>query len=154
MRLSANFTLEELTRSGTADRYGLDNTPGAREAAALRDLVEQVLQPLRDRVGPLKVTSGFRSAVVNRHPSVGGSSRSQHTKGEAADVIPSRTSRDALLREVHELVKAGKLVVDQVITYDAKPHLHLSFRKLGPNRGEFLRCRGPNDYVPWRPEAA
>jgi uncharacterized protein YcbK (DUF882 family) len=61
MRLSKNFTLEELTRSNTALRMGIDNTPSKEHILKLRLLTTQFLQVLRDRIGALRVTSGYRS---------------------------------------------------------------------------------------------
>ncbi|MEL6221662.1 MAG: D-Ala-D-Ala carboxypeptidase family metallohydrolase [Cyanobacteria bacterium J06627_8] len=86
VRLSRNFTLREMTRSTTADRLGLDNTPSPAEIENLRKLCQQILQPARDALGPLTVTSGFRSDQVNRR--VGGVPMSDHRLGYAADIIP------------------------------------------------------------------
>lgn len=86
VRLSRNFTLREMTRSTTADRLGLDNSPNPAEIENLRKLCLQILQPARDALGPLTVTSGFRSEQVNRR--VGGVPMSHHRLGYAADIIP------------------------------------------------------------------
>lgn len=79
-RLTTNFTLDELTRT----RFSVDNTPGAKEQAALKLLAEKVLQPARDALGPINVTSGFRSVAVNTL--VHGARNSHHLKGMAADL--------------------------------------------------------------------
>lgn len=79
-RLTTNFTLDELTRT----RFSVDNTPGKKEEAALQLLAEKVLQPARDALGPIKVTSGFRSVAVNTL--VHGARNSHHLKGMAADL--------------------------------------------------------------------
>ena len=79
-RLTANFTLDELTRT----RFSVDNTPGPKEAAALQLLAEKVLQPARDVLGPIEVTSGFRNVSVNTL--VHGARNSHHLKGMAADL--------------------------------------------------------------------
>ena len=85
MRLSKHFTLAEFTRSNTASRRGIDNTPSAKHIAAMKLLCEEVLEPLRAHFGgrPVRVTSGFRSPALCR--AIGSSSRSQHAKGEAVD---------------------------------------------------------------------
>lgn len=84
-RLSPNFTLAELTRSQTAARLGLDNTPTPAVVAALAALCVHVLEPLRARVGgPLVINSGYRSPAVNKR--IGGAATSQHALGEAADI--------------------------------------------------------------------
>lgn len=83
-RLSDHFTLEEMTRSGTAIRRGLDNTPDGVVVDNLRALCLNVLEPLRRRYGAIIITSGYRSEAVNK--AVGGSRLSQHMRGEAADI--------------------------------------------------------------------
>lgn len=90
MKLTENFKLTEFTKSSTAQRLGLDNTPSTHIVRALTNLCQQVLQPLRDWYGkPIIVSSGYRSAMLNK--AVGGVSNSQHMKGEAAD-LQVRTS--------------------------------------------------------------
>ncbi len=85
MNLTRNFTLHEMTKSETALRYDLDNTPGETEIENLVLLCEKVLQPVRDYFGMgVKVNSGFRHPDVNR--AVGGSTTSDHCKGFAADI--------------------------------------------------------------------
>jgi zinc D-Ala-D-Ala carboxypeptidase len=85
MNLTKNFTLSEMTKSETALRHGMDNTPGEQEIAALKLLCEKVLQPVRDHYGRgVKVNSGFRHPEVNAK--VGGSKTSDHCRGQAADI--------------------------------------------------------------------
>lgn len=94
MHLTKNFTLEEMTKSETALRFGLDNTPNDQELSNLVALCESVLQPIRDHFGKgVKVNSGFRDPEVNAK--VGGSKTSDHCKGMAADVeIPGVANAD------------------------------------------------------------
>ena len=85
-QLSNHFTLEELTHSATAQKYGICNDPPIEVISNLQNLCQQVLEPLREHYGkPIHVSSGYRSAVLNRL--VGGVRTSQHVKGEAADLI-------------------------------------------------------------------
>ena len=81
MRLSKNFTLKELCYSSTALRRGIDNEPSKEGIYKLTLLATELLQPLRERLGALRVTSGFRSFVLSE--AIGSSSRSQHCKYEA-----------------------------------------------------------------------
>jgi zinc D-Ala-D-Ala carboxypeptidase len=83
MKLSTNFSLSELTKSEAATRLGLDNTPALQIIENLEALVENILQPVRDKFGPVVVTSGYRSPEVNK--AIGGSATSDHCKGQAAD---------------------------------------------------------------------
>ena len=85
MKISKNFTLEELTASATAKARGICNNPGQTDIVNLCGLVHNVLQPLRNWWGKeVKIGSGYRSLALNR--AVGGVSNSQHMKGEAADL--------------------------------------------------------------------
>lgn len=85
IRVSKNFTLEELRNSDTAKALGIVNAPGLDEVCSLCALVHNVLQPLRDAMGePIKIGSGYRCSKLNM--AVGGVMNSQHTKGEAADL--------------------------------------------------------------------
>jgi len=85
MNLTKNFTLEEMIKSETALRHGMDNTPGENEIGNLKLLCEKVLQPVRDHFGKgVKVNSGFRHPDVNAK--VGGSRTSDHTRGQAGDI--------------------------------------------------------------------
>ena len=83
MNLSRNFTLSELFKSDTAIRKGINNNPNAEQIEKLKALCENILQPVRDHFGRVKVTSGFRS--VDLCLAIGSSSNSQHAKAEAAD---------------------------------------------------------------------
>jgi zinc D-Ala-D-Ala carboxypeptidase len=94
MNLTKNFTLAEMTKSETALRHGLKNTPGEAEIAAMQLLCEKVLQPIRDYYGMgVKVNSAYRHPDVNQR--VGGSRNSDHTRGQAADIeIPGIPNAD------------------------------------------------------------
>ena len=83
MKLSKNFSLNELCKSDSAIRHGIDNTPPDEVIQNLQALVDNVLQPLRDKFGPIVVTSGYRSPDLNRK--IGGSTTSHHCYGYAAD---------------------------------------------------------------------
>ena len=85
MRLSKNLTLAEVTKSATAKRKGISNEPTIEHMENLKALAENIFQPLRDYFGvPIAVSSGYRSVELNK--AIGGSSTSQHCKGEAIDI--------------------------------------------------------------------
>jgi len=108
MKLSKNFTLQELTRSNTALRLGIDNTPSKEGIMKLTILATSVLQLLRDRIGALRITSGYRSPELNT--AIGGSNKSQHTKCEAVDI---------------QYVKRGRM--DNLLIYQALIDLDIDF---------------------------
>ena len=83
MNLSRNFTLQELIKSDTAVRLDINNNPNSGQIEKLKALCENILQPVRDHFGRVKVTSGFRSPELCT--AIGSSVNSQHAKAEAAD---------------------------------------------------------------------
>ena len=119
MQLSKNFTIAELTR--TSAPY--DNYPQVKERIALKQLVDNLLQPLRDMYGrPIKVNSGYRSPVVNKH--VGGAKNSQHTKGEAADITGGSKEENKVL---FELIR-DNFTFDQLINEYNYSWIHVSYK--------------------------
>jgi zinc D-Ala-D-Ala carboxypeptidase len=121
MNLTPHFTLKEMTVSQTAVRMGIDNTPNTRQITNLTRLCENILEPLRAMVGkPINVSSGFRNPTVNSL--IGGSSTSQHMKGEAADF----TVEGLTVQELFDLIRTSALPYDQLIQeFDA--WVHVSF---------------------------
>ena len=129
-----HFTIAELTRSATARRLGIDNTPPARAIRALTSLVDDVLDPLRDAWGgPIRVNSGYRCPELNK--AVGGTPSSQHQHGEAADItVGSRSANRRLLA----LIKRLDLPVDQCIDEKGCRWIHVSHRR-GRNRRLYMK---------------
>jgi zinc D-Ala-D-Ala carboxypeptidase len=85
MQLSKHFTLREMTNSMTAQRKGIDNTPGSAEIKSLGDLCYEVLEPLRAWADkPVTITSGYRSEALCE--AIGSKKTSQHAKGQAVDL--------------------------------------------------------------------
>lgn len=88
MQLTQHFTLAELTKSSTAERLGLDNTPPPEVLPALTSTAE-MLERIRSTLGvPVTVTSGYRALAVNK--AVGGVTTSDHAQGRAADIVAPR----------------------------------------------------------------
>lgn len=110
MKIGRYFTLAELTHSETAARRGWPNDPPPEVVQNLKNLCTHVLDPLRDAVGgPVVITSGYRSPVVNR--AVRGSSSSQHVLGLAADlVVPGMT-----VAQVVRKIRTTGIQFDQLI---------------------------------------
>jgi len=85
MRLTKNFSLEELIQSNTAERLGINNEPNTEQLNNLKLLAEAILQPLRDAYGhSIGINSGLRNEALNK--AIGGSKTSDHCKGLAADI--------------------------------------------------------------------
>ena len=128
------FTIKELTRSMTATRYGIDNTPPASAVKALTVLVDEVLDPLREAWGgPIRVNSGYRCPELNE--AVGGTPTSQHQRGEAADITVGSCSGN---RRLLALIKRLDLPVDQCIDEKGCRWIHVSHRA-GRNRRRYMK---------------
>jgi len=129
-----HFTIKELTRSTTARLMGIDNTPPPSAVSALHELVERVLDPLREAWGgPIRVNSGYRCPELNK--AVGGTPGSQHQRGEAADItVGSQQANRRLLA----LIKRLDLPVDQCIDEKGCRWIHVSHRK-GRNRRLYMK---------------
>ncbi len=140
MNLSLHFTLAEMTRSEIATRNGISNAPSGVEIESLMQLCVNVLEPIREKIGPIRINSGFRSLEVNR--AIGGSWSSQHCKGEAADIETSGMSNAQLA----EWINRSGIVFDQMILefYDPKipssGWVHVSYCK-GKCRREVLTAK-------------
>lgn len=143
MKIGKYFTLSELCVSGWAQRNGVSNVPNEAERENLILLVQNVLDPLREEVGPIIVNSGFRNLKVNT--GIGGSKTSDHMLGRAADIRHKYLSTIALTNKIIEL----KLPFDQVIEENYS-WVHVSHRP--NNRGQMLKMRKINNksvYLPF-----
>lgn len=141
MKLSEHFTLDEMIYSDTARRHGLGNTPDAKVRLALSNLCQKILEPVRERFGhPIHVTSGYRSAELNR--AVGGSPTSQHMTGDAADIVCRSLPNVTLFRLMEQMVKSGAIEVGQLIweggTAGNPAWIHVSSPREGKKNGEVL----------------
>ena len=110
MKLSRNFTLSELIKSDTAIRKGINNNPNAEQIEKLKSLCENILQPIRDHFGRVKVTSGFRS--VELCAAIGSSANSQHAKAEAADFEVIGTDNAELADWIHKNLPYDQLILE------------------------------------------
>ena len=149
MNLSRNFTLQELIKSDTAIRLDINNNPNSGQIEKLKDLCENILQPVRDHFGRVKVTSGFRSEQLCIK--IGSSVNSQHAKAEAADFEVIGTDN----AELFDWIKAN-LTPDQLILEFYTPGepnsgwIHCSWIPEG-RRASFLhafRSQGRTKYKP------
>ena len=142
MKITTNFTLEELVHSSTAKRLGLDNTPNQQETDKLIKLAKEVLQPIRDAwKSPIVVNSAFRSETVNK--AVGGSKTSQHKLGEAADItIGSKEQNKKLFNFILKMISSKKLNVGQLIDEYGYSWIHVSLpRTNGKPNNQILHLK-------------
>lgn len=123
MKLSPNFSLEEFTKSATALKHGIDNTPPTEILRALQFTAEG-LERIRVSLGnkPITVNSGYRKPALNA--AVGGVPSSQHCHGEAVDfVCPTFGSPVDIVRHLAD--KLVLLGIDQII--EEGSWVHVSF---------------------------
>ena len=149
MELTRNFTLEELTKSDTAIRKGINNNPTAGQIEKLKVLCEKILQPVRDHFGRVKVTSGFRSEQLCIK--IGSSVNSQHAKAEAADFECMGTDNAELADWINKNLDYDQLILE---FYDpSEPNsgwIHCSYVPEG-GRKQFLhayKLEGKTKYKP------
>lgn len=138
--LSKHFTLDEMTKSATATRLGIQNVPTAEHLENLRDLVEYVLEPLRIHYGrPIIVTSGYRCPSLNK--AVGGAAKSQHATGQAVDIRSVSDRRDDN-KELFDMIREMGLPFDQLINEFDYDWVHVSYSPR--NRRQVLSARKIN----------
>ena len=140
MKLSEHFSLQEMTKSQTAVRMGIDNAPDDGQLQCLTDLCRNVLDHVRSEFGPLTPSSGFRSPALCE--AIGSKPTSQHAKGEAADFEVMGVDNMELAKWI-----AHNLVFDQLILEyykEGEPNsgwVHCSYTADG-NRNEVLKFVG------------
>ena len=120
-----NFTIQELTASATAEAKKIKNDPTPEAAENLKQLVDKVLDPLRDAYGkPIRVNSGYRSPALNK--AVKGSKTSQHMKGQAADITAGSKQEN---KKLFELAQELNLPYCQLINERGFTWVHISYDK-------------------------
>ena len=127
MRLSKNFVLSEITRSNTAKRLGISNEPTKEHLENMQRLISNLIQPMRDELGPVRISSGYRSKALNR--AIGGSTKSQHCKGEALDL---QFWKDGKMwnKEIYNWILNSHLEFDQMINEFDFAWIHISLKKV------------------------
>lgn len=117
------FTIKELCRSSTATQKGIDNTPNSEIVNNLTQLVDNILDPLREEYGkPIEVNSGYRCDALNK--AVGGSKTSYHRFGLAADITAGNKFEN---KKLFILVQTLNLPYDQLIDEKGYSWIHISF---------------------------
>ena len=143
MKLSENFSLLELTKSQTAERKGIDNTPSPEHQENLKLLCTHILQPVRDRFERVvSVSSGYRSPELCL--AIGSKTTSQHAKGQAADFEIYGLSNQELATYIKENLDYDQLILEYWKKEDPNSGwVHCSYNK-GYNRKQYLRAYKEN----------
>lgn len=139
MMLSKNLSLSEMTKSTTAKRRGIDNSPTEEHIENMKVLAEKIFQPIREYFGvPFSISSGYRSEALNK--AIGGSKTSQHSKGLAID-IDRDYNFDPNNAQVFHYIK-DHLNFDQLIwefgTDENPSWVHVSYTTTETQRGQIL----------------
>lgn len=119
------FTIKELCKSDTASSKGIDNSPNSEIVNNLTQLVDNILDPLREKYGkPIRVNGGYRCPELNK--AVGGAKTSQHMQGLAADITAGSPSENKIL---FKLIQDMNLPFDQLIDEKKFSWIHVSYSK-------------------------
>ena len=139
MKLTENFSLLELTKSQTAERKGIDNTPSPTHRDNLKSLCTRILQPVRDHFGRVvSVSSGYRSEALCI--AIGSKISSQHAKGQAADFEIYGLSNQELADWIRENLDYDQLILEYWTPESPNNGwIHCSYNSEG-NRKEYLRA--------------
>jgi len=141
MKLSKNFSLAEITRSSTAKRIGIDNAPNKEHLNNIQALIRKVVQPLRDAIGPVRISSGYRSPALNR--AIGGSNKSQHCKGQALD-LQFWENGEMNNKKIYDWILSSGIDFDQMINEFDYSWIHISFNEF-KNRKQVLEAYKDED---------
>jgi hypothetical protein len=141
MKISTHLNLAEVTRSDSAKRHGIDNTPNAEHLENFKLLAEKVFEPIRLHFKePIFISSGYRSKALNDF--IGGSASSQHCKGQAIDIDMDGSTNGVTNKMVYDYIK-DNLKFDQLIWEfgdDTNPDwVHVSYNE-GKNRNQKLKA--------------
>jgi hypothetical protein len=155
MQISKHLSLAEVSRSETAKRRGINNTPSGEHLENFKKLAENVFEPIREHFGvPIHISSGYRSKELNS--AIGGSSTSQHCQGEAIDIDMDGSKGGVTNKMVFDFIK-DNLVFDQMIWEfgtDKNPDwVHVSYESTGKQRKQILKAvksGGKTSYVPYK----
>ena len=139
MELTKNFNLVELTKSQTAERKGIDNTPSPEHQENLKSLCTHVLQPIRDHFSKVvTVSSGYRSPELCA--AIGSKSTSQHARGEAADFEIFGVSNKELADWIHFNLNYDQLILEYWKESDPNSGWVQCSYTEGNNRRQYLKA--------------
>lgn len=122
-----NFQYKEFVKSDTATRRGIPNIPTEEEWVRIEELAVNVLQPIREKFGRLRITSGFRS--VELCEAIGSSSTSNHARGQAADIEP--INPNITMMEVLEWIHGNLEYRELIAEYFPDGWIHVAYRREG-----------------------
>ena len=136
MKLSKNFSRAEIEHSNTAKRLGISNEMSDKHLENMQRVIDNLIQPMRDAIGPIRISSGYRSPQLNK--AIGGSSRSQHSKAQALD-LQYWSGGKMNNKFIYDWILDSNLEFDQMINEFDFSWIHISLKK-NNNRSEVLEA--------------
>jgi zinc D-Ala-D-Ala carboxypeptidase len=142
MQVSKHLSLAEVSRSETAKRRGINNTPSGEHLENFKKLAENIFEPIREHFGvPIHISSGYRSKELNA--AIGGSATSQHCSGEAIDIDMDGSASGITNAQVFNFIK-DNLNFDQLIwefgSSTNPDWVHVSYETTGKQRKQILKA--------------
>ena len=145
MKLSDHFSLAEFTKSQTAERKGIDNTPTQDHIERMKILCVSVLEPIRTEFDkPIMINSGYRSPDLCE--AIGSKSTSQHAKGEAADIEVPGLDNAELAKWIQDNASFDQLILECYSGEPSSGWVHVSFVAVDQNRKDVLTYDRTNGY--------
>ena len=137
MKLSKNFTVAEYIKSQTATRHEIDNSLSEEHLENAKKLFANVVQPIREKFGVTLITSGYRSPDLNAK--IGGSSKSQHCKGQAVDLECLKESNADVAMWIENNLDFDQLILEFYTPGEpSSGWIHVSYNEDGKNRKSVL----------------
>jgi hypothetical protein len=146
-KIGKYLTLAEITKSQTAIRKGIDNTPNAAQLSAITYLVINVFDFVKDKFPAAFVSSFFRCYILNI--AIGGAKGSQHEKGEAVDIDSEKDNND-IFNFIKDTLDYDQLIAEFPINGKIS-WVHVSLKKSN-NRRQILiaiKSKGKTTYIPY-----
>jgi hypothetical protein len=145
MNLSNHFSLAEFTKSQTAERKGIDNTPTQDHIERMKILCVLVLEPIRTEFDkPIMINSGYRSPDLCE--AIGSKPTSQHAKGEAADIEIPGVDNAELAKYIQDNLNFDQLILECYTGEPSSGWVHVSYVALHTNRKDVLTYDRTNGY--------
>jgi len=145
VKLSAHFSLAEFTKSQTAERKGIDNTPDDNHIEAMEQLCHAVLEEIRYHFQkPMVINSGYRSVALCE--AIGSKSTSQHAKGQAADIEIPGVDNLKLAQYIQDKMDFDQLILECYTGDPSSGWVHVSYYNNGENRKDVLTYDRTNGY--------
>ena len=145
MNLSPKVSLLSATKSDTAIRFGIDNSPNEAQLENMKRVAEKIIEPILSRFPTVFISSFFRSAALNRK--IGGAKNSQHMTGEAVDLdSPNNLANLDIFLTVYDMV-FDQLILEYPDENGIPSWVHVSLKNKD-NRGQVL-VKLKDKYIPY-----